>query len=332
LGQAGGLTVWRLSTALSGVSVTGYRRWRPSPVAQSPRGEPTVSIHRRTETVVLPTGLVEYRWEPRGPQTVLILHGGHMRAELALGEDVYADAGYSVLVPSRPGYGRTPLCVGATASAFVDVLPWLCHHLGVTEVAAAVGISGGGRTAVTLAAKHPALVQRMILQSAVSFLPWPDRWTRIGAQLVFAASTERRTWAAIAALLHRHPQVGLRMLLAGLSVLPAAEVVARLRPCDRTELLDLFSRMRSGHGFLNDLRDPCDPIPTAHQPTLVIATRNDRAVPFAHARALVRVLPRGKLIDSTADTHFIWFGDDRRIVDDEIRAFLASPCQPDRPT
>jgi hypothetical protein len=40
---------------------------------------------------------------------VVIFHGGHVRAGLALGEEVFAEAGYTLLVPSRPGYGRTPL-------------------------------------------------------------------------------------------------------------------------------------------------------------------------------------------------------------------------------
>jgi hypothetical protein len=40
---------------------------------------------------------------------VVIFHGGHVQAGLALGEEVVAEAGYTPLVPSRPGYGRTPL-------------------------------------------------------------------------------------------------------------------------------------------------------------------------------------------------------------------------------
>jgi dipeptidyl aminopeptidase/acylaminoacyl peptidase len=53
----------------------------------------------------LPAGPVEYRLEGDGPRTVVVFHGGHMRAGLALGENVFADAGCAVLAPSRPGYG-----------------------------------------------------------------------------------------------------------------------------------------------------------------------------------------------------------------------------------
>ncbi|MDO0909854.1 alpha/beta hydrolase [Streptomyces sp. DT2A-34] len=108
---------------------------------------------------------MEFRPDRRGPGTV-VFHGGHTRAGLSLGEDVYAEAGCSVLVPSRPGYGRTPVSTGGSAPAFADATAALCEHLGITGVAAAVGVSGGGPTAVARAARHPTLVKRLIPQSA----------------------------------------------------------------------------------------------------------------------------------------------------------------------
>ena len=60
---------------------------------------------RPTTVAHLPVGQVEYRLERRGPTVVLIFHGGHTRAGLALGEGVFAQAGSTVLAPSRPGYG-----------------------------------------------------------------------------------------------------------------------------------------------------------------------------------------------------------------------------------
>lgn len=62
-------------------------------------------LGRPTTTVRLAAGPIEYRLENRGGATVLVFHGGHVRAGLASGEEVFTDAGCSVLVPSRPGYG-----------------------------------------------------------------------------------------------------------------------------------------------------------------------------------------------------------------------------------
>ncbi|MEU6147748.1 alpha/beta hydrolase [Streptomyces sp. NPDC047081] len=285
---------------------------------------------RATDVVELAQGTVEYRLQHRGRATVIVFYGGHMRAGLALGEDVFADADCSVLVPSRPGYGRTPVSTGRSATGFADVTAALCGRLGIAKVAAVVGVSGGGPTAVAMAARHPEIVERLILQSAVGPLPWPDRRTRLGAQVIFGPVRERATWALVRALLVRAPDTALRLLLRELTTLPAAEVVAGLRPEDRARLTALFSRMRSGHGFVNDLRDlkagpgPRLPLADVTQPSLVIASRRDGAVPFTHAQALAAGLEHAELLESSANSHFIWFGDDWPTVATQIRGFLSA--------
>ena len=163
---------------------------------------------------------------------------------------------------------------------------------------------------MTLAARHPDLVQRRILQSAVGWLAYPDRRARLGAHAIFAATTEGFTWAAIGALMRRAPNTGLRIMLSGLSTLPVREVMAALSPEDSAMVIDLFCRMRSGQGFLNDLRPTPDATGEVDQPTLVIATRNDGGVPFAHAESLAAAIRRATLVQSQADTHLIWLGHD----------------------
>jgi pimeloyl-ACP methyl ester carboxylesterase len=259
---------------------------------------------------------------------VVVFHGGHVRAGLALGEDVFADAGYTVLVPSRPGYGRTPLSTGRSAEGFSDVTRALCEHLGITKAAAVVGISGGGPTAVTMAGRHADLVERVILLSAVGWLPYPERRVRIGAHLVFAAVTERATWAAVAALMRVAPNVGLRLFLSGLSTQPARDVVTVLRDDDRAALRSLFKRMRSGRGFLNDLRPTPDATAAVVQPTLVIATRKDGGVPFAQTQSLVNAICNADVVESQADSHFIWLGPDWPTIAARIRDFLDADAVP----
>jgi pimeloyl-ACP methyl ester carboxylesterase len=281
-------------------------------------------VERPTTVAELDAGRIEYRLERRNDATVVVLQGGHMRAGLALGEDVFANAGYTVLTPSRPGYGRTPLSTGTSVTAFTDIVNKLCEHLGITKVAAVVGISGGGPTAVTMAARHPGLVDRLILQSAVGWLPFPDRVTRLGAHLVFAAATEHATWGAIHRLMRVAPDAGLRLLLRGLTTRPVREVMADLRAEDRATLIALFSRMRSGRGFLNDFRPTPDPTAEVCQPTLVIATRSDGGVPFDHAQSLAAAIRFAELLESGADSHFIWFGPDWPTIAEKILAFLAT--------
>lgn len=322
--------------------MTGFpRRHRAGGASDAPATETGTSSRRVTsagerDLTLARVGAqtVEYRMHGEGgsdgPGTVVVFHGGHMRAQLALGEDAFTNAGFRVLVPSRPGYGRTPLTPGtaleatadATVADFTDAVAHLCRDLGIDQAAAVVGISAGGRTALTMAARHPDLVQRVILQSAVGFLPWPDRFTRLGGRLLFHPRAEAVTWALVRAMIQLAPALGLRLLTRELSLLPAGQVLAQLHAADRATLIDLYASMRSGRGFVADMLPVADCTARVSQPALVIATRNDRSVSFAHAQSLAAALPRAKLVESHADSHMIWFGPDYRAIAATIRAFL----------
>jgi pimeloyl-ACP methyl ester carboxylesterase len=144
--------------------------------------------------------VIEYRLERRGAAAVLILHGGHMSARCRFGEETFLDAGYSVLVISRPGYGRTAAGAGPSAPEFAIRLASLCQRLGLSEVSI-VGISLGARTALTMAAFYSELVPRVILMCPTSFGPWPDRRGRRIAYAVFPPGIERATWGTLHRLL-----------------------------------------------------------------------------------------------------------------------------------
>lgn len=290
-------------------------------------------MERATTVIDLPSGPVEYRLEERGPRVVLMLHGGHMRAGLPLGEETFADAGCTVLAVSSPGYGRTPLATGAAPDQFAAVIGDLCRRLGIDSLTAVVGQSAGGPTAFTLAACRPDLVERLILESAVGLLPWPDHRTRVGASIIFHPRAEPVTWALVHSLMRHAPGLGLRLLLPDLTRRPITELLAALTTAQRAVLLDLFGRMRSGAGFANDIRTMTAPhhldALAAHaarlrQPTLVIASRDDGAVPYAHAQSLAGAIPDARLIPSTAPSHMIWLGDDYPAIAAAITAFLTS--------
>ncbi len=284
---------------------------------------------RPTTVARLPVGQIEYRLDRRGRSVVLVFHGGHVRAGLALGEDVFAAADCTLLAPSRPGYGRTPLATGGSVEGYTDAVRALCTEVGITRVTAVVGISGGGPTAATMAARHADLVERLILVSAVGWLPFPDRRTRVGAHVLFAARTEAVTWAGIHALTRMAPDLCLRLMMNSLSTRPVGEVLAALRAEDRDLLLALFARMRSGRGFLNDLRPTPDVTARIDQPTLVVATRTDGGVPFAHAQSLADAIRSAQLVESRAHSHFVWLGPDWPAIAERIRLFLdTDPATP----
>jgi pimeloyl-ACP methyl ester carboxylesterase len=64
-------------------------------------------------------------------------------------------------------------------------------------------------------------------------------------------------------------------------------------------------------------------------PTLVTASRHDGGVAFVHAADFLRIIPRVRLVDTGAPSHFFWLGPARQTVSDAIRAFMAESAPAD---
>ena len=94
----------------------------------------------------------------------------------------------------------------------------LCRLLGLGDLTV-VGISLGARTALTMAAFYPELVQRVILMCPTSFRTWPDPRGRRLAYAAFTPGVERVTWGTLHYLLHRDPDKYLPGILQNLTTL-----------------------------------------------------------------------------------------------------------------
>jgi pimeloyl-ACP methyl ester carboxylesterase len=278
-----------------------------------------------TRLAATPTGPVEYRLTGVGSRAVLVLHGGHVSAAVPLGERDLLRLGLRVLAVSRPGYGRTPVATARTRTGFGDVVAQLCRHLEIDRLAAVVGMSHGGPPAVALAARHPELVELLLLESAISSLPWPGQATRVGAYLAFNSWTEPLTWRLTRALARLAPAAFLRTMLGALSTGSGSRVLADLNLADRAEVLDLFRSLRASQGFLHDIREPVDPglEERVRCPTLIIASRQDGQVPPRHAEHLHHRIRGATLIWSHAPSHLIWFGSSAHERTEQLTRFLA---------
>jgi hypothetical protein len=194
----------------------------------------------------------------------------------------------------------------------------------------------GGPQAVALAAGHPELVEGLILESAISNLPWPERATRVGAHLAFNPSTAPLTGRLTGMLARWAPGVFLRTMLRALSTGRGSRVRADLSLAHRVEVLDLLRSMRASRGFLHDIREPVDPGLEAcvQCPTLIIASHHDGQVPPRHAEHLRRYIHRATLIWRRAPSHLIWFGSSAQERTEEVTRFLAEAptrgCDPCR--
>ncbi len=66
-------------------------------------------------------GAIEYTLLGSGP-VVLVCHGTSSNCFSVESFQPLADAGFSVLTPSRPGYGRTPLVSGISAAQAAEAM------------------------------------------------------------------------------------------------------------------------------------------------------------------------------------------------------------------
>jgi len=268
-------------------------------------------------------GPIEYRTVGQGP-AVLVLNGGHTNCNSPLGhEQFFLDQGYQLLIPSRPGYGKTPSSTGKTAEAFADALINFLDLLHLDQVIVA-GISAAGPTALQLAGRHPQRVSKVILQNAVIEGKFPKGLTRVGAYLLFNPVVERWTWAAFRAFGRVAPQAALRSMMRSLSSLPPDQVMATMSPAQQQAALALLLASRSGSGFLHDMHHHCGDLGRITAPTLIITSKYDGSIDPSHAVFALDHILHAELFLSPAESHLLWFSSYDDEIQAKMRAFLQS--------
>jgi pimeloyl-ACP methyl ester carboxylesterase len=118
------------------------------------------------EMIATPGGWVEIARTGSGP-AVLLIHGtpGSWRQCVPLAEDLAGS--FDVILPSRPGYGRTQLRLGRTYDEQADCYAAVLDSLEIDR-AAIVGVSGGGPSSIAFASKHPDRTSALGLVCAVA--------------------------------------------------------------------------------------------------------------------------------------------------------------------
>lgn len=268
-------------------------------------------------------GLIEYRVVGQGP-AVLLLNGGHTNCNSPFGhEQFFLDQGCRLVIPSRPGYGKTPSATGKTAEAFADALVDLLNHLRL-ERAIVVGISAAGPTALQLAGRHPERVSKLILQNAVTGGRFPTLGTRLGAYLLFNPWVEGWTWAAFRAFARFAPLSALKSMMGSLSSLDPAQVVATMSREQQQAALAFLLASRSGSGFLHDLQHHCGDLQRISAPTLIIESKYDGSVDASHATYAADHIANAELFVSPAESHLLWFSSYNAAIEEKMRAFLTA--------
>lgn len=228
------------------------------------------------------------RWGAGGPRIVLV-HGGaqgsgvggerHFSAQARL-----ADRGFELLVPDRPGHGRTP-APGRPDDAEVDG-EWVAQLLG--DGAHLVGHSFGGCVALAAAARRPSAVRSLTLIEPAMLavaLPHP-------AVLGFVLRT------ALTLKLSRSPEARARRFAALMHI--PADIRGGGSPAEFVAMGQAIERLRVPARA--DLERELAVVVQANIPLLVVTGGWSRAMDVSAAR--VASLGRGRLVTISSPHHF----------------------------
>jgi 2-hydroxy-6-oxonona-2,4-dienedioate hydrolase len=196
-----------------------------------------------------------------------------------------------IIAPSRPGYLRTPLSVGATPEQQADAYKALLDTLRIDKVVV-VGLSGGGPSALRFVLQYPESCAALVLESAVT-QRLEDKPAPTG--LAGLAQTELGRWLFtdlfIDSLQRTNP--------ADTKVRPLAEIVMKstypfsARDAGRINDGEQFSRLSSW------------PLAQIKCPTLIVHGTKDMTVPFAQAQFAHEQIAGSQLKAFEGGDHFI---------------------------
>jgi pimeloyl-ACP methyl ester carboxylesterase len=266
-------------------------------------------------------GPIEYRVVGQGP-AVLVLNGGHTNCNSPLGhEQFFLEQGYQLIIPSRPGYRKTPSSTGRTAEAFADALVGLLDQLHLERVIV-LGISAAGPTTLQLAGRHPERVSQVILQNAVTGGKFPALRARVMAYLVFNPWVERWTWAAFRSFARAAPLSALKGMMRSFTTLDPNVVVDTLSQEQRRAALAFVLPSRSGSGFMHDLHHRCGDLRRITAPTLIIVSKYDGSMDASHASYAADHILHADLFVIPAESHLMWFSSYNEDIEEKMRAFL----------
>lgn len=244
---------------------------------------------------------------------VLVTHGsaGGYDQGVLMVETVYDD-NFTYIVPSRPGYLRTPLDSGRTPAEQADAFAALLDELQVDQVTV-FGGSGGGPSALEFARRHSDRTISLVLYAPVSqTLDWAAAGLPPPSSLEMATDTMFGIgfleWAYTRPLIWFPEKMD---MLAEVYVdswpriIDDKQKTARFSGTVFTSLWRFPQNMRS-EGYRNDVMQHGDldlgSFASLDVPTLLVHGTADSSVPFASSEALSQEIPE-------VETYWIENGD-----------------------
>ena len=188
----------------------------------------------------------------------------------------------------------------------------LVDHLGATQFDL-IGASCGGPVALAYAAEHPERVRRMVLY---------------GSYLHGDALAPSDVRAALVALVRADGRLGSRTLADIFYPSGDADARQRFNDLQRTSAAPETAARLLELTYALDARPFLDRV---RAPVLVLHRKDDRAIAYAHGRALSASLPTSMLATLPGSAHMPWYGDSDSVADAVIDFLVDAPARQSAP-
>lgn len=282
---------------------------------------------RRVEKYSVEGVTIEYSIIGEG-EPIFVLHGGHSNCNEEFGYKALVDNGFSIITPSRAGYGGTSKEVGKSLSIACEYYLKLLNHLKINKVHL-LAISAGGPSGIYFASKYPEKVSSLSLQSAVTkeWLTQKDKEYK-AAKILFRPITEKYTWKLITIINNVFPRFIFKQMFPSFSKLRYSEAKDKLNKEDVEAIRIMNNRQRSGYGFLIDLAQinelSVEDLQAITCPTLIMHSNHDGSVPLEHPHFAHENIPSSELCLLDTWGHLIWLGKSSKETDENLITFLNS--------
>ena len=276
----------------------------------------------KSQIAQTPKGPIEYTLQGSGP-VVLVCHGTSSNCFSTAQAGPLVEAGFSVLIPSRPGYGRTSLEAGRSAAQAAEALVALLDALQI-PTCSVLAISGGGPTGVALAAGFPRRVTRLVLAEAITYPENRPNEPGYKDQTAFYGPMHNLTWGLLGVMSRLSPHSMARQTLAIFSTHDPDDGLSKLSPESIQKIARFYQGRSSRTGALTDAAHTvgANLLESIRQPTLVIHSREDNSVPFVHAEWSLKHIPQAELCEAGITGHFFWVDPEYQRICQNLIAFI----------
>ncbi|MBU7592945.1 alpha/beta fold hydrolase [Metabacillus halosaccharovorans] len=284
-------------------------------------------MERIVEKIMIEGVTMEYSIMGKG-EPLLVFHGGHSNCYEEFGYKALIESGFSLITPSRPGYGETSKEIGTSLLTACHFYKRLLDHLNIEKVHV-LAISAGGPSGIFFAATYPENVHTLILQSAVT-KEWltPKNIEYKVANVIFRPKTEKFTWKLISVMNNVFPRFIFKQMFPSFSTLTFRQAKDKLDMKDIDAIRKMNNRQRSGEGFLIDLVQinevTIDTLQAVKCPTFIMHSKNDGSVPLEHPNLAYENISLSKLHLLDTWGHLIWLGKSSEETDSSLINFLTS--------